>query len=366
MSSRFHKLLQLVILSVTFSLLLCGSASASGEEYIWATGKVLDKSGKPVRNAYIAVYDDNNKVIDYANTDQNGDYALAVPRHVMHIDKKGKGFLTQVFGTVTRFVGGATDFVNNPLRAGIKAITSSEAAAVLNPIQKGTISAGGAVADQILLRLKTPSSKPSVQEERKQPGVLLIKVIGENSQDLVGTARVYWMQQETLKAGGRETRTTTAWLDPVTLIPVEAEGASNTHSDYLTIVAGRILPSLAEVGQTVKIAVRIPIPPTPDIYMVVVAKHNRTGQMWELKSVGNDRYEASFEVDKKFPLDDQTISVLAYASDQQKQGRRDDAERAIDRAGLWDIRRPYRFDPLLVVSRNRADLNFTVLRKRKN
>ncbi|MCX6378074.1 MAG: carboxypeptidase-like regulatory domain-containing protein [Armatimonadetes bacterium] len=213
MSSRFHKVLQLVILSVTFSLLLCGSASASGEEYIWATGKVLDKSGKPVRNAYIAVYDDNNKVIDYANTDQNGDYALAVPRHVMHIDKKGKGFLTQVFGTVTRFVGGATDFVNNPLRAGIKAITSSEAAAVLNPIQKGTISAGGAVADQILLRLKTPSSKPSVQEERKQPGVLLIKVIGENSQDLVGTARVYWMQQETLKAGGRETRTTTAWLE---------------------------------------------------------------------------------------------------------------------------------------------------------
>jgi hypothetical protein len=216
------------------------------------------------------------------------------------------------------------------------------------------------------LRLKTPSPKQNVQEERKQPGTLLIKVIGEDSQDLVGTAKVYWMQQETLKAGGRETRTTTAWIDPVTLAPVEGDAPSTTLSDFLTIVAGRVAPSLAEVGQTVKIVVRMPTPPAPEVFTVVVARHNRTGQMWELKPVGNDRYEVSFEVDKKFPQDDQTISVLAYAADQQKQGRRDDAERAIERAGLWDIKRPYRFDPLIVVSRNRADMNFTVVRKRKN
>ncbi len=366
MSSRTLKSLRFIALSFVMSALLCGAAFARSEEYIWATGKVISKSGNPVRNAYIAVYDDNNKVIDYANTDQNGEYALAVPRHVMHLDKKSQGFLTQVFGTVTRFVGGATDFVNNPLRAGIKAITSAEASVAIDPIQKGAISAGGTVADQILLRLKSPSQKPTPQEERKQPGTLLIKVIGENSQDLVGTAKVYWMQQETLKAGKRETRTTTAWLDPITLAPIEGEGASTTHSDYLTIVAGRILPSLAEVGQTVKIVVKMPTPPAPEVFTVVVARHNRTGQMWELKPVGNDRYEASFEVEKKFPVDDQSISVLAYAADQQKQGRRDDAERGIDRAGLWDLKRPYRYDPLIVVSRNRADLNFTVLRKRKN
>ncbi len=361
-----HKLIRPAIALVALSTLLCATLPAhAAEDYIWATGKVLDKSGKPVKNAYVAVYDDNNKVIDYANTDEFGEYALAVPRNVMHLDKKSKGFLSQVFGTVTRFVGGASNFVNNPLRAGVQAVTSSQAAGVLNPVQRGAISAGGVVADQVLFRLKAPEPKPNLYEERKQPGNLMIKVIGDNSQDLVGIARVYWMQQETLKAGKRETRTTAAWLDPVTLAPVEGEGASKAQSDYLTVVAGRILPSLAEVGQTVKIVVKIPTPPAPEVFMTVVARHDRTGQMWELKPVGGDRYEASFEVDKKFPLDDQTISVIAYASDQQKPGRRDDAERAIERAGLWDTRRPYRYDPLIVVSRNRADLTFTVLRKRK-
>jgi hypothetical protein len=343
------------------TLLLLLPHIASAEDYVWVTGKVLDKRGKVVSNAYVAVYDDNNKVVDYARTDEVGEYALAVPRKLLHIDKKRTGFLTEVFGGLTRFVGGATDFVRNPLRAGVQAVTSSQAAAVINPIQRGVITAGGAVADQVLFRLKTPDPKRPIYEERKQPGTLMIKVIGSDSQDLVGTAKVYWMQQETFKAGGKETRTLAAWLDPVQLAPVEAEAGSKAESDYLRFLAGRISPSLAEAGQTVKIMVQMPTPPTPQVYVVVVARHNRTGQKWELKPVGNDRYEVEFEVDKRFPKDDQTISIIAYAAQQQKPGRREDAERAIEGAGLWDPSKPYRFDPLLVVSRNRADLNLTVV-----
>lgn len=366
MSLRFqHPLRCLAQPMLTFALLSLLTSAVHAEDYIWTTGKVLSKNGKPVPNAYVAVYDDNNKVIDFARTDEVGDYALAVPRRLLHIDKKHTGFLTAVFGGVTRFVGGATDFVRNPLRAGVQAVTSSQAAAVINPIQRGAISAGGAVADQILFRLKTPEPKKPVYEERKQPGALMLKVIGPDSQDLVGVAKVYWMQQETFKAGGRETKTIAAWLDPVKLADVDAEAGSKADSDYLQITAGRISPSLAEVGQKVKIAVHIPSPPTPQVYMVVVARHNRTGEKWELKPVGNDRYEVEFEVDKRYPKDDQTISVLAYAAEQQKPGRREDLERAIEGAGLWNPMRLYRYDPTLVVSRNRADLSLTIVRSKR-
>ncbi len=366
MLSHFHQgLRSLSRLTLAVACLMTFACASHAEDYVWATGKVLNKAGRPVPNAYVAVYDDNNKVVDYARTDELGEYALAVPRRILHIDKKRTGFLTSVFGGITRFVGGATDFVRNPLRAGVQAVTSSQAAAVISPIQRGVISAGGAVADQILFRLKTPEQKKPLYEERKQPGALMLKVIGPDSQDLVGVAKVYWMQQETFKAGGRETKTIAAWLDPVKLEAVDSEAGSKATSDYLQIMAGRIAPSLAEVGQTVKIAVHIPSPPTPQVYLVVVARHNRTGQKWELKSVGNDRYEVEFEIDKRYPKDDQIISVIAYAAEQQKPGRREDLERAIEGAGLWNPMLPYRFDPTIVVSRNRADMSLTIVRSKR-
>jgi AAA family ATP:ADP antiporter len=89
---------------------------------------LVDAQGKPLANAIIAIYDDGNKVVDYTKTDAYGEYAVAVPRRVLHLDKKRQSFLTQVFTSVTRFVGGAAAFVANPVRAGARAITSSQAA----------------------------------------------------------------------------------------------------------------------------------------------------------------------------------------------------------------------------------------------
>jgi len=63
--------------------------------------------------------------------------------------------------------------------------------------------------------------------------------------------------------------------------------------------------------------------------------------------------------------DDQTISLIAYAADERHPGRRPDAERAIEGAGMWNPKQPFQYDPLLVVSRSRADLTLTVLRPQK-
>jgi hypothetical protein len=353
------------------ALLLVGLSGAvcpafAAEDLVWATGRVLDTDGKPLANALIAVYDDRNKVVDYTKTDENGEYALAVPRRVMHLDKQRSDFLTEVFSGVTRFVGGAAEFVSDPIRAGVRAITSRQAENTSNAVTRGGIAAGGTAVDQVL-KMMTPRSRPqpTLQEERKMPGALVIKAVAPDRKDLIGVAKVYWMQQETFKAGGKQTRTVAAWLDPVQLAPVSASHSSTISSEYLHFASARLEPSIAEVGQRVRIVATLPAPPEPRIYPVVVARNHRTGQTWELEYVESGIYEGEIVIDKKFPRDDQTISILAYASKDTQPGRRKDVESALLGAGLWDAKKPFRYDPLLVVSRNRADLTLTVVASEK-
>ena len=70
-------------------LLMCvGPRRAHAEELAWASGTVLDPQGRAMRGAYVAVYDDSNKVVDYARTDSKGEYALAVPKHLLHLTSR--------------------------------------------------------------------------------------------------------------------------------------------------------------------------------------------------------------------------------------------------------------------------------------
>src|SRR5437667_10241652 len=113
----------LVRAACALTMLVLGILSAQAENLVWATGKVLDPSGTPMAGAIVAVYDDNNKVVDYARTDAKGEYALALPPRALHLERKhGKGFIAEVFSGVTRFVGGAAAFVANPVRAGVRAV----------------------------------------------------------------------------------------------------------------------------------------------------------------------------------------------------------------------------------------------------
>lgn len=83
--------------------------------------------------------------------------------------------------------------------------------------------------------------------------------------------------------------------------------------------------------------------------------------MLELTPVGNGVYRGNFKVDKHFPKNDQIFCVLAYAQQADIQGRSKRVEDAINGAGLWNPGKPYVFDPLLVVSRNRAEAILTVI-----
>jgi hypothetical protein len=344
------------------ALLCCGARSASAEELVWASGKVLDPQSRPMRGAYVAVYDDSNKVVDYARTDREGEYALAVPKRLLHLQyRHGKGFIAEVATGVTRFVGGAAEFVANPVRSGLHAITNTEAALYPDPLTRGAFSAGGAVVDQVLFAV-TPRQKRRVAvEERKLPGALMLKVVAPDRSDVVGVGHIYWMQEETLKEGGRSKKTLAAWLDPVRLEAAESDTPSKIDGSYLRFTNTRIEPGIAEPGQIVRIITRLPLPPSPEINVIVVARNNRTGQKWELKRDNDGYFTTEIEVDKRAPRDDQTISLIAYAADERHPGRRPGAESAIEHAGLWDARKPFVYDPLIVVSRNRADVTLTVV-----
>lgn len=350
-------------LSLLSLLLLAGTAGAvRAEEPIWATGHVTDVAGEPLVGALVAVYDDNNHIVDYARTDRNGDYALALPRSALHLyHHHGPGFLAEVFGTLTRFVGSTVGFVANPVRAGVHAVTSSQAANFTDPLTRGEITAGGAVIDEALFAVSPRPKQPTPQDNRKQPGAMLLKVIAPDRNDLVSVAHVYWIEDEIFRAGGRTKHTTAAWIDPVQLTYLDTERPSRVRSDYLTFTTSRLQPSLAEVGQTVRIYAVMPTPPTPEIHVVVVARNDRTGEKWELESLGEGRYTCEIEISKRFPRNDQTISLIAYPALEQHPGRRHDVEGAIEHAGLWNPKKPYVYDPLMVVSRNRADLTLTVV-----
>lgn len=348
--------------TVLAALLCAGASSARAEELVWASGKVLDARGRAMRGAYVAAYDDSNRVIDYARTDQEGEYALAVPKHLLHLDHRhGKGFVAEVFTGVTRFVGGAAEFVANPVRSGVHAITNAEAALNPNPLTKGAFSAGGAVVDQVLFTVSPRQKRKVPVEERKMPGSLLIKVIGPDSSDVVGVSHIYWMQEETLSAGGRSKKTLAAWLDPVRLESVDGDAPSKIDGAYLRFVNTHIEPSIAEPGQVVRIVTRLPMPPSPEINVIVVARNNRTGKIWELTRDNDGYFNTEIQIDKRFPHDDQIISLVAYAADEKHPGRRPKAEGAIEHSGIWDARKPFVYDPALVASRNRADVTLTVV-----
>ncbi len=343
------------------------AARAVTTDLVWATGRVVDSAGHAFPGALVAVYDDSNKVVDYARTDGNGDYALAIPRRAIHLDhRKGKGFIYEAFTTVTRFVGGAAEFVADPLRAGVHAVTTSQASNFADPVTKGGIMAGSVVADQVLSIFAPHSRKsPLNADVRKMPGALLVKVVAPQSNDLLEVSRVYWIQEETFRAGGKQDHTLAAWLDPVQLMRTDSEKPSHVQSEYLRFTGARLEPSLAEAGQTVHIYATFQTPPEPEVHVTVVARNNRTGEKWEIQPKGNGHYEGELVVDKRFPTNDQVISILAYAGQQQGPGRRPGVERAIEGEGLWDPKKPYSYNPFLVVSRNRADLILTILSANK-
>ncbi|MBM3492776.1 MAG: carboxypeptidase regulatory-like domain-containing protein [Armatimonadetes bacterium] len=339
-------------------LALLSAPAALADDLVWTTGRVADSSGQPVAGATVAVYDVKNRVVDYVKTDASGEYTLAVPRSALNLPKRRGGFIHQVSRSVNSLVGGAGRVAGAPLKAGIRAAGSL--VAVTDPITRVGLGAAVGLATS-MVDIVTGTGVKRGTLRRTAPGVVAVKVVADGHNDAVALGRVYWMQEELYRVDGRDQRALVAWMDPVRLSPSTGEGPSTIASDYLCFTGARISPGIVERGQEVTVTVTFRKPPEPRTPVVVVARNARTGKTYGLDRIGEDRYQCRFVVDKRHPLNDQMITVLAYAEQEVRPGRNQDAERAIGRAGLWDPNRPFVYDPLLLAGRNRVELVLTVV-----
>ncbi len=345
-----------LVLSIAATLVsFCQLAQA--EDPVWATGMVVSADGKkPLAGAIVAVYDDRGKVIDYSKTGDDGTYSLTVPRGVLHLDHHSPGFLHQVFSGVGRVVGG----IAGPLKYGVRAAAS--AAQLGDPVTKAGVGAASGIAQNILDTMR-PSGKKKLAPA---PGTVLIKVTRPGCNDAVDWGSVYWMQEEIQQEGRKQRKGMAAWLDPACLTAAGSDEASKIESDYLTFTDARLEPSIAEPGQMVKLTVEMPAPPDPSAPAVVVAKNSKTGKLIDLNPIGRGRYQAELKIDKKYPKNDQTITIIAFADQSDFPGKNKKVQNSLNGAGYWDPAKPYVYNPLFVVSRNRAEVTLTVVEPKKS
>jgi hypothetical protein len=342
-----------LIVLVLLSLLLV-PAVTQAEELIWATGCVKDAAGKPMQGAMVAIYNDKNQVVDYAKTDADGSYALAVPRGTLHLDKKAEGFFRKVAGAV----GGVGRIAAMPLKMGIKAAAGIATAS--DPITRVGIGTASGVA-QGLVDVMAPRERKKPAELRKMPGVVVVKVTAAGHNDVVSLARIYWMEEQVFRAGGRDQKVVTTWVDPVKMTQAGSTQPSTFDSTYLTFTEARLEPSIAEVGQKVMLTTRLQLPPEPRTPIVVVARNSRTGDLVELERIEGSVYGAEITIDKEFPKNDQTFTILAYAEQDERPGRSKKVEDALVRQGFFQLDKGFVYNPLVVVSRNRAEVVLTVV-----
>jgi len=336
---------------------LWSGSPASAEDLVWLTGRVTS-NGVPLAGATVAVYDRKNRVIDYAETDSDGYYTLAAPAKELNLDRKAGGFFYQV----SRLVGGVGRMASLPLKAGIRAAASiSSATDPLTRVGVGTAS-NLAVSLVDVIGKEDPATRRPV---RTLPGAIAMRVTAPGHKDAVAVARTYWVQEELHRVGGTEQRAIVAWMDPVKLVSPSASGDSVVGDGYFQFSDVRLEPGIVQRGQSATLTVRFTAPPEPRAPFVVVARNDRTGQTVALRHIGGDRYSAEIQVGPKAPRDEHPITVLAYAEQDAAPGRNPKAEEAIRKAGLWSPRRPYIYNPLLVVSRNRAEVTLTVVEPRR-
>jgi hypothetical protein len=350
------------ILGLEIPVFLFGTCIPTGayappppEQTAVITGVILDSSSSPVSGVFVAAYDAKKNVVSSTHTNAKGQYSLGVPRSTLHVDRKGKTFFTQVKTNFNRAVTVATTVipVAHMVSEGSNAIKGSKSH---SQVQQ-TIVVDGSLATAGSAKLPTPA------DAQKMPGAVMIKAVAPGRVDVTAVTQAYWIQQETPQNSneGVAQPTIVGFMDPVVMPRNEAGKRPSITAVPLDISDAQVMPSLVKHGDTVHFSARFAVPQSPKIFPILVARDAVSGLIWELKPAGNSIYTASIKVDEFLKPNDHTISVLAYAAEGPEGGRRPDLEVEIEKSKLWDLKRPFINNPLLLVCRNRADMTLTVV-----
>ena len=382
-----HRPLQHGLAAFALALLALTStpSPARAEDAVNVNGRVVADGDKaPLAGADVAVVDEKNKVVAEGKTDAEGKYSMHVPRKYLHLPgaKRGGSFLGglvgglagELIGTINPFAGMGYDLAKGLVGA-MQHSGASQAdiarmyAGRVTQEDAARLSAAGVRKQDVDKMLKYSAEHFDADGNfippRNAPGALSLKVVLAGHKEASGVGQIYWMQTDKVRAGnGREKRETNAWLDPVVLVEDAAATRSRFARNYFTLMDAHLDPATAEAGQTVTLAVTLPVPPEQSAApLIVIARHSKTGKMYALTPAGQESvYQCQIEIDKKFPTKDQLISVVAYPQKSEKPGRDAKVEHALEEAGIWKLDRPYMYNPLLLASRNRADVLLTVVK----
>ena len=361
---------------------------ACAEDIVNVSGRVVSEDGKtPLAAADVTVMNEKNKVVAEGKTDAEGKYTLPVPRKCLHLPggKKSGGFGSFLGSLVGGLAEDMIGMVNPFASVGLEMVKglagtmrhSGASQADIARMYTGRVTqedavrllAAGARKQDVEKMLKYSAENFDADSNfippRNAPGALSLKVALTGHKEAGGVGQVYWLQTDKVRTeNGREKRETNAWLDPVVLAGDNAENGSRFSRSYFTLTDTHLDPAMAEVGQTVTLIVTLAVPPEQSgAPLVVIARHSKMNRIYELTPTGADGvYQCQIEVDKKFPTKEQLISILAYPRPSDKPDRDPRVEKMLEAAGVWKLDRPYIYNPLLLASRNRADILLTVVK----
>ncbi|MCW3051261.1 MAG: Carboxypeptidase regulatory-like domain [Chthonomonadales bacterium] len=372
-----------------FALALVALAStpslARAEDMVNINGRVYADDGKtPLGDAEVVIVNDKNKVVATGKTDAEGKYSLPVPRKYLHLPagKKRSSFLG---GLAEELVGETIGMINPVAGMGyelVKGLSGTMQHSGASQADIARMSAGRVTQEDGDRLLAAGARKQDVEKmlkysaenfdadgnfipSRNAPGALSLKVALAGHKEASGVGQIYWMQTDKVRAeNGREKRETNAWLDPLTLVTDNSETSSRFARNYFTLTNAHLDPATVEAGQTITLTVTLSVPSEQNASpLVVIARHSKTGKIYELTPMGEGGvYQCQIEVDKKFPKKEQLISVVAYPQKSEKPGRDAKVEHALEEAGVWKLDKPYVYNPVLLASRNRADVLLTVVK----
>lgn len=396
-------------IALALAAILVTPTAVRADDVVYAGGRILAADGKtPLADAAIAVYDEKGKVIAHGKTDAAGRYSLAVPRGALHLSKKrgggfslggilkGAGSLLNVAAGVAPMAlggfgglpglggGGALSAVTglagggNPLGGlgglagklpgGVALPNGANMKKMMEAMQKA--GAQGGMSDELMRSLMSAHGDGMDDEfgadapSPNSPGALVFRVTCSGYNEVGGVGQIYWMQDETVQDNGKDKARSVAWVDPICLAKDGDSLPSRIVRGYFAFADSGIEPAIVEMGQTVTIFAKLPLPEEPKVDLVVLARNAKTGEAWELSLGADGVYKAEIPVDKKFAKNDQTISILAYPR-AGTEGRSKKAEDAIKGAGLWKLDKRFEYNPRIIASRNRADLRLTVVEPAK-
>lgn len=355
-------------------------------------GRVIDTAtGKPLADATVALQDKGGKVLAWAKTDAQGQYALAADSltALQLRPSRRRGFLEKVASGVGKVVTTPVKIVADtvkevdPVNTGKAAVVSTVTANPAPLTAEAASTIGKGLGDQAAAKAKEKAAKTVLGERQATPkekratlvpGEVFLSVTAPGFKELKEKVGAYWLEPpceastdgKTPKTGVR------AWLETVKLAPAAAaDKKSEVENCAVLLSEARAEPGLAAAGTPVKVFVKLATPGNQPLNVRVFAREDKKRTVVELKPQQGAPgvFVGDIPLDADLKPGDTVISLVALKADPiEVKINKDKADALLDFAkGLddMDADKAYEYDPRIMASENRVDLMLTVLDPKK-